>query len=95
MVRNSSALDDGYIQPLGFYRVTLSQKKKLSLEVKNYQHIIKQLDLIDANDLLRSWPTFDEQMQILQKDRVNAEVSIWEKPRKLKAVWRKGKVEIG
>lgn len=75
MVRNSSALD-GYIQPLGFYRVTLSQKTKLSLEVKNYHHIIKQLDIIDANDLLKSWPTFDEQMQILQKDRVNAEVSI-------------------
>lgn len=94
MVRNSSALD-GCTQPLGFYRVTHSQKKKLSLEVKNYQHIIKQLDLIDANDLLKSWPTFDEQMQILRKDRVNAEVSIWEKLRKLKAVWRKGKVEIG
>lgn len=60
-----------------------------------YHHIIKHIDLIDANDLLKSWPAFDEKMQILLKDRVNVEVSVWEKPRKLKAVWRKGKVEIG
>lgn len=59
-----------------FTELHFPRRKKLSLEVNNYHHIIKQLDLIDANDLLTSWPAFDEQMQILQKHRVNVEVSV-------------------